>query len=178
MYSEQVIATHHLAHAYARRDPLTSASAAKKRKKKQRAMQYTHLASYYSKMAKTSTAGNEPKETRDQKRQRMQHEKEAKKVAKRFVFPLLVTVVALFIGFFIWRYGWSGMPKSSMMPFDMSNWEEQLAKFNPEMLEKLKKAAASGDYGDLLQDADGEGIQSDGTDIDLDEQDQNPSAGL
>ncbi len=110
---------------------------------------------------------NEPKESRDQKRQRLLNERLAKATAKRFVFPLIILLVAAMAGFFIWRYGWSGASKSSMMQFDMSNWEEQLAKLNPEMLEKLKQAAASGDYGDLLQ---GEGVGSEGTDIDLDEQ--------
>ena len=114
-------------------------------------------------MARESTQGNEVKESRTQKRQRLSHDRSAKVAAKRYVFPLTLVIIAGMIGFFIWRFGWNGMSKSAS--FDASNWEDQLSSLSPEMLEKLKQAAASGDYGDLLQDQDNMPSEE----IDLDE---------
>jgi len=115
--------------------------------------------------ASTSSSGNEPKESRDQKRSRLQHEKEAKAKAKRYVFPLLVLVIGIIAGFFIWRYGWGQAPKSNAMNFE--NFEEQLAKLDPEILKKFQEAAANGNFEDLLG-SQPDDSQASGTDIDLD----------
>lgn len=116
-------------------------------------------------MARTATPSNEPKESRDQKRQRIQREIEAKAKAKRYVFPLVILIIGVIVGFFIWRYGWGTSPKSNVMNFE--NIEEQLANLDPEMLKKFREAAASGNFDDLLAGYTDDS-QASGTEIDLD----------